>query len=81
MASLSARGKTVSPSALPNLSFRDGILSVPGFAFEKATTWADTGSMTQLVEGSNLKDGSAVLAKIAPAHSNGQVLLEKEAHM
>jgi hypothetical protein len=37
--------------------------------------------MTILAEGSSLKDGSNVLAKIAPANSNGSVYLEREAHM
>lgn len=37
--------------------------------------------MTLLAEGNSLKDGSNVLAKIAPAHSNGSVCLEREAHM
>ena len=37
--------------------------------------------MTQLAEGSSLKDSSLVLAKIAPAHSNGSMCLEREAHM
>ncbi|KDQ54896.1 hypothetical protein JAAARDRAFT_196280 [Jaapia argillacea MUCL 33604] len=69
------------PPSLPNLSFRDGILSVPGYTFEKAVPWADTGSMTLLAEGNSLKDGSNVLAKIAPAHSNGSMCLEREAHI
>jgi hypothetical protein len=47
----------------------------------KASRWDDTGSMTILVEGSSLKDGSNVLAKIAPAQSNGSMCLEREAHM
>lgn len=37
--------------------------------------------MTLLAEGNNLKDGSNVLAKIAPAQSNGSMYLEREAHM
>lgn len=37
--------------------------------------------MTILAEGSSLKDGSNVLAKIAPANSNGSMYLEREAHM
>lgn len=37
--------------------------------------------MTLLAEGNNLKDGSNVLAKIAPAQSNGSMCLEREAHM
>ncbi|EMD41429.1 hypothetical protein CERSUDRAFT_146381 [Gelatoporia subvermispora B] len=67
--------------ALPNLYFREGILSVPGYTFEKAVPWEDTGSMTLLAEGTSLKDGSAVLAKIAPAHSNASICLEREAHI
>lgn len=37
--------------------------------------------MTVLAEGNSLKDGSNVLAKIAPAQSNGSMCLEREAHM
>ncbi|VDC01932.1 unnamed protein product [Peniophora sp. CBMAI 1063] len=66
---------------MPTLYFRDGILSVPGYAFEKAVPWEDTGSFTQLAEGSSLKDGSPVLAKIVPAHTNASVMLEREAHI
>ncbi|KAK0208888.1 hypothetical protein DFS33DRAFT_1254916 [Desarmillaria ectypa] len=68
---------------LPNLYFRpaDGILSVPGYTFEKAMPWEDTGSMTYLAEGSSLKDSSNVLAKISPAQSNGSMCLEREAHI
>jgi len=47
----------------------------------QAFRWNDTGSMTMLAEGSSLKDGSHVLAKIAPAQSNGSMCLEREAHM
>lgn len=43
--------------------------------------WQDTGSMTIIAEGNSLKDGSNVLAKIAPAQSNGSLYLEREAHM
>ncbi|KAL0950689.1 hypothetical protein HGRIS_007467 [Hohenbuehelia grisea] len=67
--------------AFPTLYFRDNVLSVPGYTFEKATPWEDTGSMTIIVEGSSLKDGSNVLAKIAPSHSNGSMCLEREAHI
>ncbi|KAI0367509.1 histidine kinase [Pilatotrama ljubarskyi] len=67
--------------ALPTLYFRDGILSVPGYTFEKAVPWEDTGSMTLLAEGTNLQDGTSVLAKIVPAHSNASMLLEREAHI
>lgn len=93
--------------ALPTLYFKDGILSVPGYTFEKvrapqspiehsqgptrsfsvffrslqAVPWEDTGSMTLLAEGTNLQDGTSVLAKIVPAHSNASMLLEREAHM
>jgi hypothetical protein len=37
--------------------------------------------MTDLAEGNSLKDGSNVLAKIAPAQSNASMCLEREAHM
>jgi hypothetical protein len=37
--------------------------------------------MTTLAEGNSLKDGSNVLAKIAPAQSNGSMCLEREAHV
>ncbi|KAH9850662.1 histidine kinase [Lenzites betulinus] len=67
--------------ALPTLYFKDGILSVPGYTFEKAVSWEDTGSMTLLAEGTNLQDGTSVLAKIVPAHSNASMLLEREAHI
>ncbi|KZT67653.1 histidine kinase [Daedalea quercina L-15889] len=67
--------------ALPNLYFRDNILSVPGYTFEKAVPWEDTGSMTLLAQGTSLKDGSGVLAKIVPAHSNASLCLEREAHI
>ncbi|KAN0121467.1 histidine kinase [Russula decolorans] len=43
--------------------------------------WEDTGSLTQLAEGSSLKDGSNVIAKIAPAHTNASVCLQREAHI
>ena len=65
----------------PTLYFKDGVLSVPGYTFERAVSWHDTGSMTLLAEGNSLKDGSNVLAKIAPAQSNGSMCLEREAHM
>ncbi|KAI0063199.1 STKc type histidine kinase [Artomyces pyxidatus] len=74
------RRKYVQPS-FPTLYFRDGILSIPGYAFEKAVSWEDTGSLTQLAEGSSLKDGSNVLAKIAPAHTNASLCIEREAHI
>ncbi|GBE78499.1 histidine kinase [Sparassis crispa] len=67
--------------ALPNLYFREDILSLPGYTFEKAVAWEDTGSMTRLAEGTSLKDGSAVLAKIALAHSNASLCIEREAHI
>ncbi|OSX67898.1 hypothetical protein POSPLADRAFT_1043081 [Postia placenta MAD-698-R-SB12] len=66
---------------LPTLYFKDGNLSIPGYTFEKAVLWDDTGSMTMLVEGTSLKDGASVLAKIVPAHSNASMLLEREAHI
>ncbi|KAF8665081.1 hypothetical protein AX16_000549 [Volvariella volvacea WC 439] len=65
----------------PTMYFRDGVLSIPGYTFEKAQAWQDTGSMTLLAEGNSLKDGSNVLAKIAPAQSNGSMCLEREAHI
>ncbi|KXN87566.1 Peroxide stress-activated histidine kinase mak2 [Leucoagaricus sp. SymC.cos] len=65
----------------PNVYFRDNVLSVPGYTFEKAVPWHDTGSMTILAEGNSLKDGSSVLAKIAPAQSNGSMCLERETHV
>ncbi|RXW16010.1 hypothetical protein EST38_g9848 [Candolleomyces aberdarensis] len=65
----------------PTLYFKDGALSVPGYTFERAVSWHDTGSMTLLAEGNSLKDGSNVLAKIAPAQSNGSMCLEREAHI
>lgn len=37
--------------------------------------------MTLLAEGTSLKDGSGVLAKIVPAHSNASISIEREAHM
>lgn len=37
--------------------------------------------MTLLAEGVSLKDGSNILAKIASAHSNASMCLEREAHM
>ncbi|KAJ7630475.1 hypothetical protein FB45DRAFT_915621 [Roridomyces roridus] len=66
---------------LATLYFRDGVLSVPGYTFEKARPWHDTGSMTMLAEGSSLKDESNVLAKVAPNQSNGSMCLEREAHL
>ncbi|KAK2461712.1 hypothetical protein APHAL10511_006175 [Amanita phalloides] len=65
----------------PMLYFSDGVLSIPGYTFERAVPWQDTGSMTTLAEGSSLKDSSNVLAKIAPANSNGSMCLEREAHI
>ncbi|EPS99596.1 hypothetical protein FOMPIDRAFT_1147208 [Fomitopsis schrenkii] len=67
--------------ALPTLYFRDNILSIPGYTFEKAVPWEDTGSMTMLAEGTSLKDGTGVLAKIVPAHSNASMCIEREAHI
>jgi hypothetical protein len=37
--------------------------------------------MTILAEGNSLKDGSNVMAKLAPSHSNGSMCLEREAHV
>ncbi|KAH9964567.1 hypothetical protein BC827DRAFT_1265837 [Russula dissimulans] len=77
---LQTRRKYVPPS-FNSLYFRDSILSVPGYVFEKAVLWEDTGSLTQLAEGSSLKDHSSVIAKIAPAHTNAAVCLQREAHI
>lgn len=94
------RRKYISPAS-PLLYFKDDILSVPGYTFERvilcpgippcsfkwlnlppqAVQWDDTGSATLVAEGVSLKDGSRVLAKIATAHSNGSMCLEREAHM
>ena len=52
-----------------------------GVTRTQAVPWEDTGSMTQLAEGVGLKDGSSVLAKIASAHSNASMCIEREAHM
>ncbi|PPQ63721.1 hypothetical protein CVT24_004301 [Panaeolus cyanescens] len=73
--------KKFGQASFPTLYFRDGILFIPGYTFEKAFPWKDTGSMTVLAEGNSLKDGSSVLAKIAPAQSNGSMCLEREAHI
>ncbi|THU88468.1 hypothetical protein K435DRAFT_830560 [Dendrothele bispora CBS 962.96] len=75
--------KLYGQATLPTLFFReaDGVLSVPGYQFGNAVPWIDTGSMTRIAEGSSLKDNSSVLAKIAPAHSNGSMCLEREAHI
>ncbi|SRR5258708_34054717 len=84
--------------SFPALYYKDGVLLIPGYTFEKvrsivfapsipfmlfpqAVRWQDTGSMTVIAEGNSLKDGSNVLAKIAPAQSNGSLYLEREAHM
>ncbi|KAI0286668.1 histidine kinase [Russula aff. rugulosa BPL654] len=75
-----SRRKYVPPS-FNTPYFRDSILSVPGYVFEKAIPWEDTGSLTQLAEGNSLKDGSNVIAKIAPAHTNASVCLQREAHI
>lgn len=37
--------------------------------------------MTLLSEGTSLQDGTSVLAKIASAHSNASMCIEREAHM
>ncbi|KAI0005369.1 hypothetical protein BJV74DRAFT_875326 [Russula compacta] len=50
-------------------------------SYIKAMSWEDTGSLTQLAEGSSLKDGSNVIAKIAPANTNASVCLQREAHI
>ncbi|KAI6045151.1 STKc type histidine kinase [Pisolithus marmoratus] len=63
------------------LYFKDSILSVAGYAFEKACPWNDTGSSTLIAEGRSLKDGALVLAKIAPAHSSSSICLQREAHI
>ncbi len=99
ISTVSQTRKKYVPPSFPTLYFRDSILSVPGYVFEKVCTaytltvssvshvqekaipWEDTGSSTQLAEGSSLKDGSNVIAKIAPAHTNASVCLQREAHM
>ncbi|GLB36534.1 putative GAF domain containing protein [Lyophyllum shimeji] len=73
--------KKLGHSTFPTLYFRDGVLSVPEYTFDKAYPWQDTGGMTMLAEGSSLKDGSNIIAKIAPAQSNGSMCLEREAHI
>ncbi|KAH6917111.1 dual-domain HisK/Mak2 protein kinase [Coprinopsis sp. MPI-PUGE-AT-0042] len=75
------RRSKIGQPTFPTLFFRDGVISVPGYTFERAVSWHDTGSMTTLAEGTGLKDGSNVLAKIAPAQSNGSMCLEREAHI
>lgn len=72
---------TDASQASSTLCFRDNVLSVPGFAFEKACPWNDTGSSTLIAEGRGLKDGALVLAKIAPAHSSSSICLQREAHI
>ncbi|KAG5350224.1 hypothetical protein C0989_012043 [Termitomyces sp. Mn162] len=80
-ASYNLMGRKLGQPTFPTLYFRDGILSVPGYTFESAHRWRDTGSLTLLAEGNSLKDGSDVLAKIAPLATNGSQCLEKEAHV
>ncbi|KAH7104691.1 hypothetical protein BKA62DRAFT_693063 [Auriculariales sp. MPI-PUGE-AT-0066] len=62
-------------------SFKDKLLRCPGYSFQPASPWRDTGSATLLCEGINLKDGSRVFAKIAAGHSNGSLCLERESHI
>ncbi|TFY70059.1 hypothetical protein EVJ58_g21 [Rhodofomes roseus] len=58
------------------------LLRLPSVDSDKqAVPWEDTGSMTVLAEGTSLKDGSSVLAKIVPAHSNASLCLEREVHI
>lgn len=73
--------RKIGQPTFPTLYFKDDVLSIPGYTLEKVVRWHDTGSMTMLAEGSSLKDGSNVLAKIAPAQSNGSMCLEREAHI
>ncbi|EJD55247.1 hypothetical protein AURDEDRAFT_140870 [Auricularia subglabra TFB-10046 SS5] len=68
-------------ASVANTSFKNDLLNVPGYRFGKVSPWRDTGSATLLAEGTNLKDGSRVLAKIAYAHSNGSLCLEREMHV
>ncbi|KAL4069355.1 STKc type histidine kinase, partial [Scleroderma citrinum] len=63
------------------LSFKENILYVPGYSFDKACPWHDTGSSTLIAEGRSLRDGALVLAKIAPAHSASSLCLQHEAHI
>ncbi|KAG6891107.1 hypothetical protein C0995_014197 [Termitomyces sp. Mi166 len=89
LASETSMRRKLGQPTFPTLYFRDGILSVPGYTFElrpdrqfyKAHRWRDTGSLTLLAEGNSLKDGSNVLAKIAPVATNGSQCLEREAHV
>ncbi|KAJ3575904.1 hypothetical protein NP233_g779 [Leucocoprinus birnbaumii] len=78
---MTMRGRKIGQPTFPNVYFKDNVLSIPGYTFEKAFPWRDTGGMTILAEGNSLKDGSNVLAKIAPAQSNGSMCLEREAHV
>ncbi|KAG1716796.1 hypothetical protein ID866_394 [Astraeus odoratus] len=73
-------GNNASPCS-STLCFKENCLCVPGYTFEKACPWHDTGSSTLIAEGRNLKDGALVLAKIAPAHSTSSLFLQREAHI
>lgn len=53
-------------------------MTIPGYKFSKAKRWNDIGSSTLLATGFDLKSGSHVLAKIAPAHSNSAICLGRE---
>ncbi|KAG9055946.1 hypothetical protein FS842_000718 [Serendipita sp. 407] len=75
---LIATGPNQPFSQITNLSFKNNQLSVPGYKFNEAKQWNDTGSSTLLATGFALKTGSQVLAKIAPAHSNSAICLGRE---
>ncbi|PVF96145.1 hypothetical protein CPB86DRAFT_523058 [Serendipita vermifera] len=61
-----------------NMSFKRNMLMIPGYKFNEAKRWDDTGSSTMLATGFNLKTSSHVLAKIAPSHSNSAICLGRE---
>jgi hypothetical protein len=56
-------------------------LSVPRFLFSTPYRWQDTGSSTWLANGTNLEDGSRVLAKIAESHDSASVVIERESYI
>lgn len=56
-------------------------LSVPRFLFSTPYRWQDTGSSTFLANGTNLEDGSRVLAKIAESQDSASVVIERESYI
>ncbi|KZT56029.1 hypothetical protein CALCODRAFT_550887 [Calocera cornea HHB12733] len=70
--------RTSSRSYTANTHFRDDVLSIPGYQFQKAARWEDVGSATLLAPGVNLKDGNNVFAKVAQAHTAGALALDRE---